>query len=356
MIRPLRELDVKRLEITGRSATSSILVGERLANLAVHLPAGTRVIVITDVNVDRLWGASLPAAERIVIGTGEAVKTLDTAAYIYRRLIEMEADRGVFLLGVGGGIVCDMAGFVAATYMRGVRFASAATTLLAQVDASVGGKTGVNFDGYKNMVGVFNQPVFVVCDPLVLQTLPAREIANGFAEIVKHAAIADARYFALLEDRAEAALALGPDLLEEIVYASVAIKADIVNRDEREQGERRRLNFGHTLGHAIERATGAGHGEAVSAGMAAAARLSVKMGHLSAAEARRIEDLLVRLGLPVSAPTGPEAVFDALARDKKRLGSEILFVLLGGIGKSFVAPVPLSELRKMLLAGGIMSP
>jgi len=339
---------VKQLEITGQAGKSKILVGERLDHVHRYLPAGSRLVIITDENVSRLYGDRLPAGKRVVIGTGETCKTLETASFIYRRLIEMEADRSVFLLGVGGGIVCDITGFVAATYLRGVGFANIATTLLAQVDASVGGKTGVNFDGYKNMVGVFNQPEFVLCDPELLQTLSGAAIADGFAEIVKHAAIADSAYFELLEARADEVLLRDPALLERIVYESVVIKADIVNCDEREQGERRKLNFGHTLGHAIEKTAGLSHGAAVSIGMAAAARLSVKKGYLPGSEAGRLEDLLVRLGLPVSMRADPESVLDALARDKKRCNDAVHFVLLEGIGKSLVVPIALAELKDEL--------
>ncbi|MFP4158245.1 MAG: 3-dehydroquinate synthase [Desulfobacterales bacterium] len=346
--------DVRRINISGQTGNSTIFAGESLENIQARLPAGVRLIIITDENVKRLYSERMPPAKHIVTATTEAAKTLDTAAFIYRRLIELQADRAVFLLGVGGGIVCDITGFVAATYLRGVRFASAPTTLLAQVDASVGGKTGVNFNGYKNMVGVFNQPMLVFCDPSVLKTLPEAEIANGFAEIVKHAAIADDRYFNLIEQNVDQALALEPDLLEKIVHDSIAIKADIVNRDEREQGERKKLNFGHTVGHALEKTSGFSHGKAVSIGMAAAARLSVQKGYLSESQERRIKSLLVSLGLPVWTRFDPDAVFEALARDKKRLDENIHFVLLSGIGKSFVEPVGLSELRKFLegLAAG----
>ncbi|MFW6052406.1 MAG: 3-dehydroquinate synthase [Desulfosalsimonas sp.] len=344
---------MRRLEISGDTGKSTILVGEKLENIRAHIPKDTRIIVVTDEIVDRLYSESLPNAERIVTAIGEKAKTLEAASLIYSRLIDMEADRGVFLLAVGGGIVCDIAGFVAATYLRGVRYASAATTLLAQVDASVGGKAGVNFKGYKNMVGVFNQPLFVLCDPEVLKTLPKREVTNGFAEIVKHAVISDAEYFAFIEQRADEARSLEPEVMERIIYDSVAIKADIVNRDEREQGERRKLNFGHTFGHALEKTKNFTHGEAVSIGMAAAARLSVEKGYMTEKSADRIRTLLLRLGLPVHTDFDPEDVFAAVTRDKKRLDNRIYFVLLKEIGKSFIEPVAFSELKRFLrdLAG-----
>jgi len=250
---------LKKIEIQGDTGYSNIFVGERLANLHSYLNH-KRVIIITDDNVAGFYEKDFSKADVIRIGTGEGVKTLETVERIYQQLIKLEADRSVFLVGIGGGIVCDVTGFVASTYLRGVSFGYVPTTLLAQVDASVGGKTGVNFMGYKNMVGVFNQPAFVICDPGVLKTLPQRDLISGFAEIVKHAAIADELYFTYLEKNAANALALDPEVLEQIIYDSVVIKADIVNRDEMEKGERRKLNFGHTFGHAVEKTAGISHG------------------------------------------------------------------------------------------------
>ncbi|MCP4664736.1 MAG: 3-dehydroquinate synthase, partial [Deltaproteobacteria bacterium] len=235
-------------------------------------------------------------------------------------------------------------GFVASVYMRGVRFGFVSTTLLSQVDASVGGKNGVNFRGYKNMVGVFSQPEFVICDTDLLGTLPEREIRCGLAEVVKHAAIADPDLFSYLEKNAEKALLLDAGVIEKLVYASVVIKSSVVNRDEREKGERMKLNFGHTLGHAIERVAGVPHGEAVSVGMAAAAELSKKRGYLSDEDAERIEALLRQLKLPTRLELDGDRVLDALKKDKKRKGDSIHFVFLHGIGNAVVEDVSISEL------------
>ncbi len=338
---------MKTVSISGQTGESKIVVGGRLQDLADYLPDG-RIVVITDTNVSEHYSGMFPDAEVITIGCGESVKTLDTAMTIYERLVSMEADRTVFLVGIGGGIVCDITGFIASTYMRGVRFGYVATTLLAQVDASVGGKNGVNFMGYKNMVGVFNQPEFVICDPHLLNTLPARELACGFAEIVKHAAIADPDYFADLEASYEKALALDPETLERIIHTSVVIKAGVVNADEKEQGERRKLNFGHTLGHAIEKTLGVPHGEAVSAGMVMAAELSANRGHLDPPDVRRLKDLLTHLDLPVALPFDPARIIDAMARDKKRQGEKIHFVLLSAIGTAFVDSISLAELQAVV--------
>lgn len=337
---------MKLFEISGKTGHSRILVGERLERVADYLPAG-RTVVITDRTVSGLYGRAFPGADVITVGMGESIKTLETVADIYARLIELEADRTVFLLGIGGGIVCDINGFAASTYLRGVRFGYVPTTLLAQVDAGVGGKTGVNFSGYKNMVGVFSQPEFVLCDPGCLNTLPSKELSNGFAEVIKHAAIADAEYFAFLEDHVEQALALEPVVLERIIYDSVAVKAAVVNRDETEKGERRKLNFGHTLGHAIEKTAGLAHGEAVAVGMAAAARLSAARSMISQREADRLVSLLERFHLPVDIRLDKDKIFDALARDKKREGGILHLVLLSAIGKAVVEPVCFSDLDQL---------
>ena len=227
-------------------------------------------------------------------------RSLDTLSYIYNGLLHHNADRNSFIVAVGGGIVCDVAGFAASTYMRGILFGFVSTTLLSQVDASVGGKNGVNFSGYKNMIGTFNQPRFVLCDTSMIQTLPDREFISGFAEIVKSAVIRDAKLFAYLEQNAEKAVARDPEVIQQLVVESVKIKADVVERDEREQGERRILNFGHTFGHAVEVLTGVSHGEAVSIGMMIAARRSATECGFPQSQVDRLERLLLRLGLPVT--------------------------------------------------------
>ncbi|MBA3037475.1 MAG: 3-dehydroquinate synthase, partial [Desulfobacterium sp.] len=279
---------------------------------------------------------------------GETVKTLDTAAYIYQNLLDMNAQRSTVLVGIGGGIVCDITGFVASTYLRGISFGFVSSTLLSQVDASVGGKNGVNFKGYKNMVGVFNQPAFVICDMNLLKTLPEKDLLCGFAEIVKHAAIEDAALFEYLENNYKKALSLDYNVIERLVYDSVVIKSSVVNRDEKEKGERRKLNFGHTLGHAIEKTTGIPHGEAVSLGMVFAASLSVKRGLLSSGEEKQISALLKNLKLPTTVDIDRKKVIEALNKDKKREGDGIHFVLLDGIGKAVIEEISISELHRAL--------
>lgn len=232
--------------------------------------------------------------------------------------------------------------------MRGVRFGFVSSTLLSQVDASVGGKNGVNYGGYKNMVGVFNQPEFVICDMNLLKTLPKREVYCGFAEIVKHALIGDADLFGYLELHYEKALALDTEAIEKVIYDSVVIKSTIVNIDEREEGERRKLNFGHTFGHAMEKALHIPHGEAISAGMVVASALSAKRGLLATKHVERIEELLKKLNLPTKLQIDREMVFDALRKDKKREGESINFVLLQDIGDPVVEEISIKELEAVM--------
>jgi len=339
---------VKTLSIHAGTGDSDIHVGETLDRLPRYIPAHRRSIIITDTHVNDLYGEMFPHQDVIVIGTGEKIKNLAAVEQIFKQLVHMEADRSTFIVGIGGGVVCDITGFAASTYLRGVDFGYVSTTLLSQVDASVGGKTGVNFDGYKNMVGVFNQPRFVICDIALLKTLPRAEVSCGFAEIVKHAVIADPDMFAYLEAKHSKALSLEKDVIERLVFDSVRIKADVVGRDEKEKGERRKLNFGHSFGHAIEKTAGLRHGEAVSLGMVIAAALSVKKDLLSRTNEARVTALLERLQLPTRIEVDKRAVMDALYKDKKREADHIKFVLIDGLGAAVVEDVPFAELEAIV--------
>ena len=342
-MRTTRDFIMKTLTIKGSTGISKLLVGESIKNAGKYLP-DCRIIIITDTVVEKLYADVFPPGRIITLGTGEKIKTLDTVKSIFGQLIKMGADRSNFILGIGGGIVCDITGFIAATFMRGVRFGFVSTTLLAQVDASVGGKNGVNFEGYKNMVGVFSQPEFVICDMELLQTLDAGEVCCGMAEIVKHAAIADAQMFAYLEQNAQRALNLDPEVIEKLVSDSVVIKSSVVNRDEKESGERRKLNFGHTVGHAIEKIRGIPHGEAVSAGMAVAAAISWKKGLLSGEDVERLTALLGSLGLPTGVDADPDKIVEAFEKDKKREKDGIHFVLLDAIGSCVIEEISIAEI------------
>ena len=338
---------MKTITIQTASRVSKILIGEKLANLPQYLPPG-KTIIITDENIMRYYGKALPPFPVITIGLGEQHKTMDTVNLIMEKLIEYEADRSTFILGVGGGIVCDVTGFAASVYMRGLRFGFVSTTLLSQVDASVGGKNGVNFSRYKNMVGVFSQPEFVLCDTAMLQTLDDREFRAGFAEIVKAAAIRDACLFTFLEDNYVKALKKDPEVMDRIVHAAVEIKADVVEKDEKESGERRKLNFGHTFAHSIEHLTGMLHGEAVSVGMDLAATLSVKQGFLPEEDRDRIRQLLQNFGLPVSTDIDPVSLLEGMKKDKKREGDYIHLVLLERTGNAFIHKTSIQHLEKLI--------
>lgn len=337
------------LEIQGNTGDSKILIGEKLNTLSSYVPSG-KLIVITDENVNKIYHAQFPKADVITIGTGEKIKSIDTVKEIFDQLITFEADRSTFLVGIGGGIVCDIAGFIASTYMRGIRFGFVSTSLLSQVDASVGGKNGVNFLGYKNMVGTFNQPEFVICDMDLLKTLPKREVSCGFGEIAKHAFIGNTEMCDFLEQNFQKAIDLDPGVIERLVYDSVVIKSTIVNKDEKETGERKKLNFGHTFGHAIEKTTGVLHGEAISVGMVVAAQLSCNKGMLKDDDVNRISRILNQLNLPTTIDADKSKMIDALKKDKKRSGDTIDFVLLNGIGNAVIEKISIRELEAVVNA------
>lgn len=326
---------------------SDIHIGRAEELLPALLPDG-RVIVITDANIDRRHHSLLKGFEYIMVGTGESIKTLHTVETIYRRFIELGIDRSCFVLGIGGGIVTDITGFVASTYMRGLRFGFISTTLLGEVDASVGGKNGVNIDGYKNMVGTFNQPDFVICDPALLDTLPEREFRAGMAEIVKAGIIADSTLFERIEHSEFETLRADHQLLGEVILAAIKVKAEIVGRDERERGERRKLNLGHTFAHAIEKlSTEMNHGEAVAVGIVLSARIAVKLGILSSEDALRIERLLAALGFSLLSPVPVKRLVTAIAKDKKADGTALHFVLPLSIGRCEVRRMALAEIAAL---------
>lgn len=322
---------------------SEIYIGPVADILPGALPEG-RVVVVSDATIDRLYHPLLARYETVLIGTGESIKTLQTVESIYRRFIELGVDRKTFVLGIGGGIVTDVAGFAAATYMRGVRFGFVSTTLLGQVDASVGGKNGVNVDGYKNMAGTFTQPQFVICDPAMLRTLPDREFRAGLAEVVKAAIIADADLFARIEGATFESLRADTDLLSDAVSAAIRVKADIVERDEKESGDRRKLNLGHTLAHAIEKCSGRMiHGEAVAVGTALIAGAAVKLGVLREEDRQRIERVLLKLGFDLTPPVEVKRLLKEVGKDKKNEDGMLRIVLPVGIGDCEVRPMTREE-------------
>lgn len=333
-------MKTKTLEV--REKRSQIILDCPISSIQDHLCTDKNVL-ITDENVSRYHGDSFPDIEVIELPPGEGSKKLMVVEGIYERLLELEMDRNSSVIGIGGGTVSDITGFVGSTYMRGMRFAFAPTTLLAQVDASIGGKNGVNFRGYKNMIGTINQPDFVLVDYDFLDTLPEKEIKNGMAEVIKSAAIGSAELFDHLEENTTEIRSLERHSVERMVSDSIDIKIDIVSRDELESGERRKLNFGHTFGHAIERNSSLSHGDAVAVGMVMAADMSVEMGMLGSDDAQRLRSLIDDFGLPVDTETYARHVKDSIKMDKKRQGDSINFVLLEAIGTAKVVPVPLKR-------------
>ena len=315
-------------------------VGRELAQLRV----GRRAALVSDPAILELHGAPVREGMKtagfdvtdIVLPVGEEAKTLDVARRVWDLLLEAGCDRTSTVVALGGGAVGDLAGFAAATYMRGINFVQVPTTLLGQVDASIGGKTAIDHPRAKNLIGAFHQPRFVMVDPAVLATLPEREYRSGLAEVIKHGIVLDAAYFDDLEQSVSALLRRDLPTLERVVAGSCRLKASVVERDEQEAELRHVLNYGHTIGHALEAATGYDrftHGEAVSIGIAAEARLAEILGIAKPDTTARQMDLLRAVGLPVRGlATSPASVIDALGRDKKARDGRVPFVLAPEIG------------------------
>ncbi|MBC2703134.1 3-dehydroquinate synthase [Desulfobacula sp.] len=338
---------METFHVKGQLKLSSIYVGESLKNLENYLPS-TQTIIVTDENIKKYYQKDFPNVPVITIGTGEGIKTLATVETILKELIHHSCDRDSFIVGIGGGIVCDITGFAASTFLRGVNFGFVSTSLLSQVDASIGGKNGVNLDSYKNMVGVFNQPEFVICDIDLLNTLPKNEISNGLAEIVKHALISNADMFDFIENNKQKALALDYDTIFRLVADSLRIKSQVVQQDEKESGERRKLNFGHTIGHAIEKIEKAGHGRAVAMGMVAAARFSQARQLINQGDVSRIRSLLHDLNLPITLDYNAKKIIGAAGKDKKKQGNDLFYVFLEKIGRARVEKISFDEMNKFI--------
>ncbi len=357
-----------RLTVELAERSYPILIGSGLLSrpgiLDPWLP-GDDVLLVTNEVVGPVYAAPLTRllgarrVETISLPDGEASKTMATLEKVLDRLVAARFGRDCSVITLGGGVTGDIGGFAAAIYQRGVRFIQVPTTLLAQVDSAVGGKTGVNHPGGKNLIGAFHQPACVLTDTDTLHTLPDRQLAAGLAEVVKYGLILDAEFFAWLEQQAPQLRQRDAASLHHAIRRSCEIKAQVVAADEREQGQRALLNLGHTFGHAIERCAGYGqwlHGEAVAAGMCMAARFSERLGWLPAGHSARIEALLTRLALPVRPPQIDAREFLAAMRmDKKVRAGEIRLVLLRDIGQAvvtgdFPAHELLEELRATFMA------
>ncbi len=348
------------IEVSLGRRSYPIVIGNNLLDghfdLADHV-RGADCLVVSNETVAPLYlERLLPALEgrqvsQFTIADGEAYKTMATVQRIIDELVRIGANRDTTVIALGGGVVGDISGFAAACYMRGVDFIQVPTTLLAQVDSSVGGKTGVNHEQGKNLIGAFHQPKAVLIDTDTLDTLPQRELHAGLAEVIKYGAICDRAFFDWLEANMTALLQRDPDVLAFAIRRSCELKAEIVAEDEREQGRRAILNFGHTFGHAIERCQGYGdwlHGEAVAAGMIMAAKLS----GIDEAEIDRLRSLVIAAGLPAEPPAMPAARWhEAMGMDKKVQGKMLRFVLLRSLGSAYTTSDYDSERLESLTGG-----
>lgn len=319
-----------------------------------------RITIITNTTIAPLYLNALKTTlqvngfttSEIILPDGEQYKTLDSMRAIYDQLLGFGLDRSCSLIALGGGVIGDMTGFAAATFLRGINFVQIPTTLLAQVDSSVGGKTGVNLPGAKNMVGAFKQPVAVIIDPSVLGTLPEREMRAGMAEVIKYGIIREPVFFTFLESGIPAIMRFDAETVSSVIRQCCKIKAEITACDETEQGIRAYLNYGHTLGHAVETLTGYSkylHGEAVAIGMLSAARLSQFLGFCSVDDVCRIENLIKTAGLPGALPSFSVTDYiTAMHKDKKKTGTTVNAVLIKRIGDVFLQPVTQEELQTFL--------
>jgi 3-dehydroquinate synthase len=304
----------------------------------------SKVILLVDENVYRWWKERFVNYLYIVIPSGEEQKSLLVVENLVQDLIAMDADRNTLLIGVGGGVVCDITGFVGAVFMRGIDVGFVPTTLLAQVDASVGGKNGVNTGKYKNMIGTITQPVFILSDSSFLATLPEEEFANGMAEVIKHGCILDENYYSFIEENRNKIRSRDSDTMDYVVQKSVELKSSVVAKDEREIGQRKLLNYGHTFGHAIEKKYNIPHGQAVSLGIIMVNEFSVKKGVLSVLETNRIKDLLAFFGLPVAIENyAVQELLPLVLHDKKRISDALQLITLKRIGEGEITPVRIDE-------------
>lgn len=348
----------------GERSYPILIGGDLLGQVSTYaaLPKASTAYIISNTTVAPLYAAQLQAAlaahyprvELLALPDGEAHKNWESLNLIFDALLGQACDRKTVLFALGGGVVGDMTGFAAACYMRGVPFVQVPTTLLSQVDSSVGGKTAINHPLGKNMIGAFYQPQLVVCDLHSLRTLPEREVAAGLAEVIKYGPIADAAFFTWLEANIEALVALDKQALTYAVERSCQIKAEVVAQDEKESGLRAILNFGHTFGHAIEAGMGYGawlHGEAVAAGMVMAADLSQRLGLADASLLPRLQTLLQKAGLPTQAPAIPMDEFmQHMMVDKKAEGGRIKYVLIETLGRACVRQAEPELVREVIAA------
>lgn len=323
-------------------------VSEKLSSLLSEHGIKPNMLVIDRAlsSFARVLAAGIPVME---LSAGEQTKTLPGLEKIYAGFLEASLDKTSLVLVMGGGSVCDAAAFACATYQRGIPFVLAPSTLLAQVDAAIGGKNAINFAGVKNLIGTVTQPTDVLCATELLKNLPATEISNGLAEVIKHAAISSLEFFEWLEANLPSIRNLDQQALSNAIFESIKIKISIVERDELESSLRMQLNFGHTFGHAFEALQGIAHGAAVSLGMLVAAEISQRLGMLPGQEVKRLKHLLQLAGLPTEMPQqSKKELLLKVSQDKKRRGDQINLVLLKKLGEAQIIPIPLAQIEELL--------
>lgn len=338
------EMVEKNYQFSGRSIACYF---DADFNLLEKLLDKKATIFITDENVFSKQSHKFSGWKTIVVKPGEQNKNQKSVDKIIKQLIELQADRQSFLVGIGGGVITDITGFVASVYMRGIKFGFVPTSILAMVDASVGGKNGVDVSVYKNLVGVVNHPQFLLYDYSFLETLPNEEWINGFAEIIKHASIKDESMFHFLEEKSLADFQSAKKDIGKLIEENVNIKYNVVSKDEHEAGERKLLNFGHTIGHAIENTAKLPHGSAVSIGIVAACRVSEKINFFPKEETQKIKNLLSKYYLPVEFTINKSKTWKILLHDKKKSGEDMNFIVLDKIGKGSIKKIPLKELKQI---------
>ncbi len=333
---------MEKIVVKTAGSDSEILIGLKWDSVKKMLPE-TGVAIITDTNVNRIYGDKFPEYPVFTIKPGEVSKKLEDIEFLAGRLLETGIDRSGFILGIGGGVVSDITGFLASIYMRGVRCAYVSSTLLSQVDASTGGKNGVNLGSVKNLLGCIKQPEFVICDPAMLQTLPEEEYYSGLAELIKTGIIGNKRLFEIVEKNQDGIFKRDTELLTMLVSMAVNFKASVVSEDEKEAGVRRILNFGHTYGHAIELYKSLRHGYAIASGMELAVKFSCLRGYLTVDEAERIISILKTFKLLRRHDIPGNQIGTLLRHDKKKSGDDLYFVFAQGIGKVSVEKIPINE-------------
>ena len=335
----------EKIILNAESGISTIIIGDSMRDIHEYLPEND-IVIITDSNLFSHYSTLIEKFRTIVINPGEDAKDIETLVHVFEQLISFNADKTTFLVGFGGGVICDLTGFVASVFKRGLKFGFVSTSLLSQIDASIGGKNGINLKNYKNIIGLIRQPEFVLCDQSVLNTLPEKDYLSGFAEIIKYGLIGNTQILNILEENIDRLLNRDKELLRELVFESVSIKVDIVTKDENDSGERRTLNFGHTIGHALEKIYNLRHGEAVSIGIIKALMISEEVAGLDRKVKERVIELFSLFHLPVDMTDVNPEIFTLLSGDKKMSGDNISFILLKKPGEPIIMNMTKEELNE----------